>query len=120
MCHLVYKLSNGAKPFSVPYFLPCDIILIYVTMAQEQADGTFLTLHVGGFVIVATTPSASSLIQAQGTLQRLQTNHIRHSHYFTMTRTPASGVCGVVDVMNKITSTAEVLWRKGTAWPFSE
>ena len=34
--------------------------------------------------------------------------------------TLTSGVCGVVDVTNKITQTAEVLWRKGIAWPLSE
>ena len=38
-----------------------------------------------------------------------------------MMRPPASGICGVVDMMNRITWTAEVLWRKkGTAWPVSE
>ena len=34
--------------------------------------------------------------------------------------TLASSVHGVVDVTNKITWTAEVLWRKGMAWPLSE
>ena len=37
-----------------------------------------------------------------------------------MMRTLTSGVRGIVDVMNKFTWTAEVLWRKGTAWPLSE
>ena len=33
--------------------------------------------------------------------------------------TPNSGVRGVVGATNKITWTAEVLWRKGTAWLLS-
>ena len=35
-------------------------------------------------------------------------------------QTPTSSIHGVVDVTNKFTRTAEVLWRKGTAWPLSE
>ena len=34
--------------------------------------------------------------------------------------TLASSVPGVMDVTNKFTRTAEVLWRKGAAWPLSE
>ena len=33
--------------------------------------------------------------------------------------TPTHSVHGVVDVMNKFTQTAEVLWGKGMAWSFS-
>ena len=33
---------------------------------------------------------------------------------------PASSVRGAVDATNKFTWTAEVLWRKGAAWPLSE
>lgn len=34
--------------------------------------------------------------------------------------TLASGARGVVDAVNKFTWTADVRWRKGTAWPVSE
>ena len=40
-------------------------------------------------------------------------------HVSVAIRTQACGVRGVVGATNKFTLTAEVQWRKGTAWPLS-
>ena len=78
--YLPYKVKNKAESFSKSHF-SSSWLLVDLRNLLPSTDRWAFVDSWGSSVIVATAPcSISSLLQAQGTLQRLQTSHIRNNH----------------------------------------
>ena len=80
MTILPFKVKNKAESFSKSHF-SSSWLLVDLRNLLPSTDRWAFVDSWGSSVIVATAPcSISSLLQAQGTLQRLQTSHIRNNH----------------------------------------
>ena len=78
--YLPYKVKNKAESFSKSHFSSSWLLVDLRNLLPSTDRWAFIDSW-GSSVIVATAPcSISSLLKAQGTLQRLQTSHIRNNH----------------------------------------